>query len=1033
MFIYIKRNLLITLLTIFISIPLSDFAAEIQFLPVSAYDASEATYLSTSPTITSNDSAPTALSFNTDGTKMYIVGKTNDSVHQYTLSTPWNPSTFSHISSFSVAAQAVSSEGMSFSADGSLMYIIDSFTKRVFQYSLSTAWDVSTASYTTKNFLVSAQDGFPTGVIFKPDGTNMFVVGYGGDKVYRYSLGTAWDVSTASFVSNFSIAGQELTAHDLAMSPDGLRLFVIGFDGDDVNEYHLSTPWDITTAVFIDATSIGAQENNPEAIVFGNNGLNMYVMGNIGDDINMYSLGENDGFTEVFANNGAVTGQISFRLSGDVFQDTDADNILDVGSEVFLTNVPTGLTPSIVLTQSDTIGTLTFSGNATNHQNIDDVTSILFQFDDTAFVTGPASSITNATGPTDSGAGVNFLDNTVPNTPLPPTISLTTDTGSSNTDGITASTTPLFEGTASSTSIIYLYNGYTLLGTTTSNGSGLYSLYPNNPIAPDGTYNITVVQEVGSIKSATSTALTIIIDTIAPTTTIPDLVTSSDLGLSETDDITSDNTPTIAISCEIGTSISLYNLSPETLLSSSTCSSSSTEITLPLSADGSYDLAYILTDVAGNVSATSTPLTIVIDTSSTISITSPTSTYITNDNTVLINGTTEANASVILYDTDGTTVIGTTTADGLGNWSTTTNTLSEGVHTLYAKAIDTAGNTSSLSTGLNVVIDTAPPTINTISINGNTLTITLSENVATSSTPLSAFEVTVGGSPITPSTIEISGNIITLTISPAVTSTQNVSLTYTDPISNNIVDYADNALVNITISVINNTAVNTVSTTQSNTVGPIFGSSAGYQTITSASLNTKLLGSFNKDSTCVPYLVESIKKGFSNNIQEVTKLQQFLNTYEKETLTVNGVYDDFTYQAVLRFQTKYAKHILYPWGLSKPTGYVYQTTKAKINAIVCAKTYGCPYFTSYHKLGSTDTDMMRVKSFLNLLNPLANLDSTVSVYDLKTRNQIIDFQTRYKDTVLKPWGLSKATAYWYKTTRASAHEIMGCFEEVVLE
>ncbi|WP_141400505.1 DUF4347 domain-containing protein [Magnetospirillum sp. 15-1] len=83
----------------------------------------------------------------------------------------------------------------------------------------------------------------------------------------------------------------------------------------------------------------------------------------------------------------------------------------------------------------------------------------------------------------------------------------------------------------------------------------------------------------------------------------------------------------------------------------------------------------------------------------------------TNLTTPVINGTgVEANATVTLYDTDGTTVLGTTTADGSGNWSITSSALSAGDHTLKAKATDAAGNSSSLSSGLAVTIDTAAPT-----------------------------------------------------------------------------------------------------------------------------------------------------------------------------------------------------------------------------------------------------------------------------------------------------------------------------------
>ena len=82
---------------------------------------------------------------------------------------------------------------------------------------------------------------------------------------------------------------------------------------------------------------------------------------------------------------------------------------------------------------------------------------------------------------------------------------------------------------------------------------------------------------------------------------------------------------------------------------------------------------------------------------------------ITADNTPTLTGTAESGATVTLYDTDGTTVLGTTTATG-GTWSITGSALSDGSHTLTSKATDVAGNVSSASSGLAVAIDTAAPT-----------------------------------------------------------------------------------------------------------------------------------------------------------------------------------------------------------------------------------------------------------------------------------------------------------------------------------
>lgn len=82
-----------------------------------------------------------------------------------------------------------------------------------------------------------------------------------------------------------------------------------------------------------------------------------------------------------------------------------------------------------------------------------------------------------------------------------------------------------------------------------------------------------------------------------------------------------------------------------------------------------------------------------------------------------------------------------------------------------------------------------------------------------------------------------------------------------------------------------------------------------------------------------PYIREYIAYGGSNNPEEVRKLQSFLNAYMGESLLVDGFYGSSTFAAVKRFQLKYASEILHPWGIDRPTGFVYLTTQRKINAL----------------------------------------------------------------------------------------------------
>src|SRR6185437_9856957 len=86
--------------------------------------------------------------------------------------------------------------------------------------------------------------------------------------------------------------------------------------------------------------------------------------------------------------------------------------------------------------------------------------------------------------------------------------------------------------------------------------------------------------------------------------------------------------------------------------------------------------------------------------------------HITSDTTLTLSGTAEASSTVTVFD--GVTQLGTATADGSGNWTFDTSTLSEGAHSFTAKAADAAGNQSAASGVLDLTVDTSAPAAPTI-------------------------------------------------------------------------------------------------------------------------------------------------------------------------------------------------------------------------------------------------------------------------------------------------------------------------------
>ena len=201
----------------------------------------------------------------------------------------WDVTTAAYKQLFSVATQETSPAGIFFKPDGLKMYVIGYAGDDVNEYDLSTAWDISSAVF-LQAFSVSAQETNPNGVFFKPDGLKMYVVGQIGDSVYEYNLSTAWNVSTAVYLQAFSVSAQETIPQGVFFKPDGLKMYVVGTSGSDVNEYNLSTAWNVSTAVFLQTFSVYTQEIFPQGVFFKPDGTKMYVVGNHGVEVNEYNL-----------------------------------------------------------------------------------------------------------------------------------------------------------------------------------------------------------------------------------------------------------------------------------------------------------------------------------------------------------------------------------------------------------------------------------------------------------------------------------------------------------------------------------------------------------------------------------------------------------------------------------------------------------------------------------------------------------------------------------------------------------------------
>ena len=239
--------------------------------------------------VNTQESGVQGIAFNNSGDKMFITGYSGDDVNEYTLTGSYCIGTATFVDSFDVSSQAGAPADLEFNPTGDIMYIVQAAGSEIYQYKLSTRWDVSTASYDS-SFDLSNEDAQPRGVAFDRNGDKMFIVGSGADEVNEYTLSSRWDVTTATYVQRLSITGQDKEVEGIAFDNNGYRMFVNGFTNDKVYEYHLTSAYNIATASYVDAFSVGDQDTSPRDVRFDSSGYAMFIPGDTGNDINVYKL-----------------------------------------------------------------------------------------------------------------------------------------------------------------------------------------------------------------------------------------------------------------------------------------------------------------------------------------------------------------------------------------------------------------------------------------------------------------------------------------------------------------------------------------------------------------------------------------------------------------------------------------------------------------------------------------------------------------------------------------------------------------------
>ena len=153
-----------------------------------AFDANSADYeLTFDPSATATD--PFGFCLSDDGSRIFVVSKSQKTVYQYNLGVNFVlSSAYYSQNSLDVSSQMNNPISATLNVSGSKLFVLDNSNSVVFQYQMSQANDLSTATYSNKSFSLTGQGtGSRQTVEFSRDGSSMYIMDLTNDTVWQYN------------------------------------------------------------------------------------------------------------------------------------------------------------------------------------------------------------------------------------------------------------------------------------------------------------------------------------------------------------------------------------------------------------------------------------------------------------------------------------------------------------------------------------------------------------------------------------------------------------------------------------------------------------------------------------------------------------------------------------------------------------------------------------------------------------------------------------------------------------------------------
>lgn len=221
----------------------------------------------------------TGLHVSNDGTRLYQTGNGVQICYQYSMSTPYDLNTISFVNSSNLGNASVKDD-IYLTPNGEYAYWTSIGNGYVGHKNLLNPFDITSSGEV--GVVVGLGLSSPTGIYVTEDGVNLYIGHISG--INHYTMSTPFNIETATFVE----ASPTITAvQALRIQPDGSHVIVV--QGGIARRYELPTPFSVATMNELESVSL-TPETQGKGLSINADGTLMFTSGFSRDEIVKYEL-----------------------------------------------------------------------------------------------------------------------------------------------------------------------------------------------------------------------------------------------------------------------------------------------------------------------------------------------------------------------------------------------------------------------------------------------------------------------------------------------------------------------------------------------------------------------------------------------------------------------------------------------------------------------------------------------------------------------------------------------------------------------